>query len=151
MARIRITKQFSFEMAHSLFNYDGPCKNIHGHSYKLDVTVIGEPISDENNPNLGMVMDFKELKYIVNKNIINKLDHALIINKKSDHSRLIETKKIITKNEIVNYQPTCEMLLIDFSERIIKDLPSDVILHSIKLRETNNSYAEWFASDNNQD
>ncbi len=62
MTKIRLTKQFAFEMAHSLWNYDGLCKNIHGHSYKLDVTVIGKPIDDESNNKQGMVMDFIDLK-----------------------------------------------------------------------------------------
>jgi 6-pyruvoyltetrahydropterin/6-carboxytetrahydropterin synthase len=52
MAKIRLTKEFNFEMAHALWNYDGLCKNIHGHSYKLLVTVIGEAITDKKNPKL---------------------------------------------------------------------------------------------------
>lgn len=50
MANIRVTKEFNFEIAHALWNYDGPCANIHGHSYRMFVTVIGEPINDNNNP-----------------------------------------------------------------------------------------------------
>ncbi|MBP7509547.1 MAG: 6-carboxytetrahydropterin synthase, partial [Prolixibacteraceae bacterium] len=48
MAKIRVTKYYDFEMAHALWNYDGLCKNIHGHSYKLHITVIGEPIDDSS-------------------------------------------------------------------------------------------------------
>ena len=55
MSKIRITKQFSFETGHALFGYDGKCKNVHGHSYKLSVTVVGMPISDPNNVKFGMV------------------------------------------------------------------------------------------------
>jgi len=65
MAKIRITKQFTFETAHALYGYDGKCRNIHGHSYKLDVTVIGEPITDMDNVKCGMVIDFGDLKHIV--------------------------------------------------------------------------------------
>ena len=61
MSKIRITKSFSFETGHALYGYDGLCKNVHGHSYKLDVTVIGSPISDSNNVKYGMVIDFKDL------------------------------------------------------------------------------------------
>jgi 6-pyruvoyltetrahydropterin/6-carboxytetrahydropterin synthase len=49
MSNIRITKQFSFETGHALYGYDGKCKNVHGHSYKLSVTVIGKPITDTAN------------------------------------------------------------------------------------------------------
>ena len=58
MAKIRITKKFTFEAAHALYGYDGKCKNIHGHSYKLFVTIIGNPIKDSNNVKFGMIIDF---------------------------------------------------------------------------------------------
>ena len=62
MSKIRITKQFSFEAGHALYGYDGKCKNVHGHSYQLYVTVIGTPISDTTNVKYGMVIDFGDLK-----------------------------------------------------------------------------------------
>ncbi len=64
MTHIRITKQFSFETGHALYGYDGKCKNVHGHSYRLDVTVIGSPITDSSNVKYGMVIDFSDLKII---------------------------------------------------------------------------------------
>jgi len=67
----RITKQFTFETGHALYGYDGKCRNIHGHSYKLSVTVIGKPISDSSNVKYGMVIDFGDLKKIVNKEIVD--------------------------------------------------------------------------------
>ena len=68
MSNIRITKQFNFETGHALYGYDGKCKNVHGHSYKLSVTVIGKPISDSSNVKFGMVIDFSDLKKIVKAN-----------------------------------------------------------------------------------
>ena len=68
---IRITKEFKFEMAHALMGYDGLCRNIHGHSYGLNVTVAGYPIDEEGHPKLGMVMDFGDLKKIVRKAIVD--------------------------------------------------------------------------------
>ena len=58
---IRITKIFTFETAHVLYNYDGKCKNMHGHSYKLFVTVKGIPINDLDHPKNGMVVDFTQI------------------------------------------------------------------------------------------
>ena len=55
---IRLTKEFTFEAAHALEGYDGLCREIHGHSYRLFVTVKGTPCADESNPKFGMVMDF---------------------------------------------------------------------------------------------
>ncbi len=67
---IRVTKEFPFEMAHALWNYDGPCRNVHGHSYRLFVTLSGKPPIDvEGNPKNGMVIDFSDLKSIVKKRL----------------------------------------------------------------------------------
>jgi len=62
---IRVTKEFSFEMAHVLWNYDGPCKNVHGHSYRLFVTLSGFPVDNQENPKNGMVIDFGDLKVLL--------------------------------------------------------------------------------------
>jgi 6-pyruvoyltetrahydropterin/6-carboxytetrahydropterin synthase len=147
MNTIRLTKEFNFEMAHALFGYDGACKNIHGHSYKLSVTIKGEPIKDENNPKLGMVMDFTELKNIV-KPIIDELDHATMLSANSPHKKLAEKNALFEKLVLVNYQPTCENILIDMADYIKRRLRENISLHHLKLQETPTSYAEWFAEDN---
>ena len=148
MVKIRLTKEFRFEMAHALYNYDGLCKNIHGHSYILQVTVVGEPVSDENNPKLGMVMDFGELKAIVNREIVNDLDHAVVVSNKVSLDSLAQLGQMTERYFIMDYQPTCENMLIDFANRLQKALPKSVELFSLKLHETANSFAEWYASDN---
>jgi 6-pyruvoyltetrahydropterin/6-carboxytetrahydropterin synthase len=147
MDRIRITKQFNFEMAHALYGYDGACKNIHGHSYQLCVTVLGKPINDINNPKLGMVMDFSELKAIV-KPIIDELDHATILNATSPHKDFAQNNLLFQKLVLVNYQPTCENMMIDIANRIKMQLTNNIELHHLRLQETPNSYAEWYESDN---
>ncbi len=148
MAIIRLTKEFSFEAAHALGGYDGPCREIHGHSYRLFVTIKGTPSRDEQNPKQGMVMDFGVLKKIVHEEIISRFDHALVLRSTADKELL----KLLTAqfdNLIeVDYQPTCENMLDDFSRRIIGRLPEGVTLHSLRLHETASSYAEWYAEDN---
>ena len=81
MSKIRITKMFSFEAGHALHGYDGKCKNLHGHSYHLEVTVIGTPIADTNNVKHGMVIDFGDLKKIVKEQVVDVFDHAIVFNK----------------------------------------------------------------------
>ena len=148
MNKIRITKHFDFESAHALYGYDGKCKNIHGHSYHLYVTVIGQPITDAENAKNGMVMDFGDLKVIVKKEIVTKFDHAVVLNENSPHKELADTINDHShKVVLVPYQPTSENMLLDFSKRIQRQLPQNVLLHSLKLYETANSYAEWFADD----
>lgn len=148
MEKIRITKEFRFEMAHALWNYDGLCKNIHGHSYILRVTVIGEPLLDTNNSKLGMVMDFGDLKRIVKEEVVDRLDHALMVNKLAPAELFTTLPQMADRLEIVDYQPTCENLLIDFAKRIKPRMPKNVSLHALRLNETGNSYAEWYAIDN---
>jgi len=147
MPVIRVTKEFTFEMAHVLTGYDGPCSNIHGHSYRLYVTVIGSPISVESNPKLGMVIDFGDLKKLVKQTILNRFDHILLLKKGTDLTALAHAGKL-QRTEIVDYQPTCENFLIHIAELITSELPVGTKLHHLKLHETPTSFAEWYASDN---
>jgi 6-pyruvoyltetrahydropterin/6-carboxytetrahydropterin synthase len=142
---IRITKEFSFEAAHALKGHDGPCRNIHGHSYKLSVTVSGVPVQDPSSPKNGMIMDFGDLKRIVKENIIDVLDHALILPSDMDIAGLRKLGESFSKVHVVEFQPTSENLLNDFASRIAGLLPPGVTLYSLKLRETANSYAEWYS------
>ena len=145
---IRITKEFKFEMAHALKGYDGPCKNIHGHSYELSVTISGKPINNENNPKLGMVMDFGELKQIIKREVVDLFDHALVLNNSMDTDLLKSLSKNFEKVILTYYQPTSEMMIIDFASRISSELPSHVTLKYLLLRETVTSFAEWYADEN---
>lgn len=149
MSNIRITKQFSFETGHALYGYDGKCKNVHGHSYKLSVTVIGKPISDNTNVKFGMVIDFSDLKKIVKEEVVDAFDHATVFNKNTPHVELAAELKNRGHHVIlVDYQPTSENMVTDFAQKIKSRLPDDIKLHSLKLQETDTSFAEWYASDN---
>ena len=148
MAKIRITKIYDFEMAHVLKDYDGPCRNIHGHSYKLFVTVSGIPNKDIRSPKLGMVMDFKDLKSIVKEYIVNRFDHALVISRETDADMIESMQKHMEKLILVDYQPTSENLVDNFAQIISAKLPEHVQLYSLRLWETATSYSEWFAEDN---
>lgn len=149
MSTIRITKQFSFETGHALYGYDGKCRNVHGHSYKLSVTVIGSPITDTNDVKLGMVIDFGDLKKIVKEEIVDQFDHATIFNQNTPHKELAEELSNRGHHVIlVDYQPTSENMVVDFASKIQKRLPMHIKLFSLKLQETESSYAEWYASDN---
>jgi 6-pyruvoyltetrahydropterin/6-carboxytetrahydropterin synthase len=149
MGNIRITKQFNFETGHALFGYDGKCRNVHGHSYKLSVTVIGRPITDTSHVKLGMVIDFGDLKRIVKEEIVDQFDHATVFNKNTPHVELAQELMDRGHNVILaDYQPTSENMVLDFAARIKARLPKNISLHSLKLQETDTSFAEWYASDN---
>jgi len=147
-ANIRITKEFRFEAAHALWGYDGACRNIHGHSYLLYVTLIGKPLTDSTHPKFGMVMDFSVLKKIVSEIVIDPYDHALMVRKGTPHADLAKNSELVGKVMELDYQPTCENMVTDFAKKISAQLPQDVHLHSVRLHETATSYAEWFADDN---
>ena len=146
MKKIRITKEFKFEMAHALFGYDGLCKNIHGHSYRLWVTIIGKVLEEENHVKNGMVLDFSLLKKIVKPEIVDKYDHSLVLNSNSPHANI--DLSAFEKVFLLPYQPTSENLVYDFVQVIKEKLPNNVDLHKVILSETANSYAEWCADDN---
>ncbi len=145
---IRITKEFKFETGHALYGYDGLCKNVHGHSYKLAVTILGKPITDPSDVKFGMVMDFSDLKAIVNKLIVKPFDHATVLNINSPHKELADAmEKRGHKIIRVPYQPTSEMMILDFAEKISSALPNHLKLQRLVLRETETSFAEWLAED----
>lgn len=147
MSTIRITKEFRFEAAHALKGYDGPCRNVHGHSYELAVTVSGLPGRDSGSPKYGMVMDFGDLKCIIKSNIIDIFDHALILHSLLKEENIIPPGEPFTNVVYVDYQPTSENILLDMVVRIQGVLPKGIKLHHLVLRETATSYAEWYASD----
>ncbi len=148
MPTIRLTKEFSFEMAHSLWGYDGACRNIHGHSYRLQVTIVGSPNQEPGNPKRGMVMDFGQIKQLVNRAVVHRLDHAYMVGSDAPLGVLQTLGELFERRYVVDYQPTCENMIVDFAERIREVLPPAVSLYSLRLYETATSYAEWYAHEN---
>ena len=145
MNTIRVTKEFNFEMSHALHNYDGLCKNIHGHSYKLFVCLKGNPKNQGNHPKDGMLIDFKQLKEKVNEIIVLPFDHALVLSKKDRLAHLNLEEK--TKTILFDFQPTCENLCIYFAKLLQSEFEEGISLEYLKLYETESSFTEWFASD----
>lgn len=152
---LRLTKEFSFEMAHALPAYEGKCHNIHGHSYKLFVTVEGEPLHQQGASTDGMVLDFGRLKQLVNEAVAEPFDHALLL------PRLTPTNQNGSNPEChgdtpqestlggyaakllyIDFQPTTENLLLYFADLLADKMPQGTRLHSLKLYETATSCAE---------
>jgi len=148
MAVIRLTRVFHFNMAHVLLNYPGKCKNIHGHTYKLEVTVKGIPCNNEDSPKKGMLIDFSDFKNLIQNEIITVWDHALMIHQNSDLVLLNALKNNYEKIITVSFQPTTENMICELAVIIKKILSTDLQLYSLKLYETEKSFAEWYASEN---
>jgi 6-pyruvoyltetrahydropterin/6-carboxytetrahydropterin synthase len=130
-----------FEAAHAIHQYPGSCASIHGHSYKLQVTVQAVQQIDDFIPGLGIIIDFKELKKRVEEEVIKNYDHKLILSR----AYLADMRFEFPKDQIVllNVEPSAENLLILLRNQIINALPEYVRLRSLKLWETVNSYVEW--------
>jgi len=148
MPKIRVTKKFRFEMAHALYEYDGICRNIHGHTYHLEVTLLGEPLQNPGHPKDGMVLDFGILKKTVNNKIVHTFDHALVVSSIFPADHIEAFRKATERLVVVDFQPTTENLIVHFSKILQQAFPSNVSLFSMRLYETENSFAEWFAADN---
>ena len=143
---IRITKAFKFEMAHALHGYDGLCKNIHGHSYRLWVTISGEIKNEKGHKKDGMVLDFDFIKKIIKQAIIEKYDHSLVLNANSPHAEI--DLSAFEKVFYLPFQPTSENLVNDFAKLIKSNLPENVELLKVVLSETATSFAEWNLEEN---
>ena len=136
---LRLTKRFTFEMAHALPAYEGKCHNIHGHSYKLFVTVEGTPLQQQGASNDGMVLDFSAIKNIVQQHIVEPFDHALVLPRQDENLSL---GGFAAKLIWVDFQPTTENLLMHFAQLLEHAFPKGTRLHSLKLYETESSCAE---------
>lgn len=123
--KITVVKEFWFESAHHLPNYDGDCSRVHGHSYRLQVGFTGTI-----NPETGMLVDFKDIKKIVKTHVVDVLDHQFL--------------NVVDKSGPLK-NPTAENMIVWIKEKIEEFIiPSGHIsLSFIRLYETVGSYAEW--------
>ena len=144
--KVRVTKRFTFEMAHALRCNDGLCANIHGHSYVLDVTLLGTPIHAPGHPKDGMVIDFADLKSIVKAAVIDRYDHALVLHE-NDRSAVAADHALFGRVLFTPWQPTCENLLLDIVRTLRERSPAEAPLHLVRLLETATSWAEWSRED----
>lgn len=144
------TKEFTWDCAHMLEDHQGLCKNLHGHTYKMEVTVAqenGDLIP--TGPSRGMVVDFKDLKEIVKKIIVDPLDHACMVNEISKDPFEVELGKLLEahgrKIYYVDYRPTAENMAINFMDKINHELgimQAPYMVAKIRVYETPTSYAE---------
>lgn len=137
---LRVTKIFQFETAHAIDGYDGMCKNIHGHSYELHVTV-SSPATTHFLPAPGFVIDFKDLKDIVKREIVDFFDHRLILSRAYvNKNPALET---LANLEIWDFEPSAENILFYVLHKLQPLMPKDIEIIKMKIFETRNSYAEW--------
>lgn len=147
MALRRITRHEEFEAAHMLDNYGGACKNLHGHSYKIEVTIEGPQVET----GWGFVMDFNEFKSII-KEVIP--DHKFIASqdKWNNQSYCPEVEIVRVLQDwglsyvLYPFEPSAENMVGYFAEQIqykLDEINPDIKVVEVKLWETRDSYATW--------
>lgn len=136
-----LTKIFHFEMAHAICGYSGACRNIHGHSYELHVTVASSKGTEDFISTPGFEIDFKEIKKLVNESVIKSFDHKLVLSS----AFLVENPALQSQENLVCWEaePTAENLLIYIRRILENNLSKKVTLVKLKLYETKDSFAEW--------
>jgi 6-pyruvoyltetrahydropterin/6-carboxytetrahydropterin synthase len=133
---LSITKIFSFEAAHRISNYQGACSQIHGHSYKLQITVSAE-MPGEND----MILDFKILKELVQNHVLSYWDHSLMLKENTENRQFLNSYP--GKIYWMTSEPTAERMLLHISQKLTPTLPDHVDLEEIVLFETETSFAKW--------
>jgi len=136
MFMLTITKIFNFEAAHRITDYKGDCRHLHGHSYKLEVSVSINDMGVRD-----MLMDFKDLKEMVKKTVVQLWDHALIL--KDNEANHRDFDQIEGKIYWMLTEPTAERMVMWIADRLAIELPDPLQLTCIKLYETAGSYAQW--------
>ena len=138
---LKVAKEFSFDMAHLLDGHDGKCKNLHGHTYKLQVIVSGE--TENSGAKKGMVIDFSDLKKVVNDLIISPMDHAFIYDQSSERETKIAQllQQLNSKTFALPVRSTAENLAQFIFQRLKENVGFH--LHSVRLWETPTSFAEY--------
>ncbi len=138
---MQLTKIFHFEMAHAIYGYNGACKNLHGHSYELHVTVLSNCFQEQFIPAPGFIIDFKEIKRVVERMIIDALDHKVVLSR--DFIKGNAPLALIENLVLWEMEPTAENILLYIRQVLQEAFPTETKLVKLKLHETKDSYAEW--------
>lgn len=137
----KISKEFSFDMAHLLDGHDGKCQNLHGHTYKLQVEITGDlsPLGSKKS----MVIDFSDLKTIIKKAILEPMDHAFIYDETNERESKIAKllQSLDSKTFGVPFRTTAEELARFIFNRLKYD--EKLAVSTIRLWETPTSFCEY--------
>ena len=137
---LKVTKTVRFDAAHLLTNHQGLCKNLHGHTYTLNITVAQAPDASDD-----MVMDFKDLKKVCEDLILSRFDHAFIYDETSPVES--EIASVLAKNGMrtvaLSFRSTAENLAKYFFDILHKDMQN---VESVRVWETPTSVAEYSGS-----
>lgn len=132
-----ITRRIEFDAGHRVPGHGGKCRNVHGHRYRLEVTVDGEVPED------GMILDFGIVKAVLVERVVDRLDHRMLVWRHD-----VDLLQVMTEGEfgvvLMEAPPTAENLAVDIALSIDDALSAHgVQLVAVRLYETPNSWADW--------
>jgi 6-pyruvoyltetrahydropterin/6-carboxytetrahydropterin synthase len=145
-AMLTITRKLEFDAGHRIPDHKSQCRNLHGHRYTLEITLVGEVIDAEGNSDNGMIMDFSDVKVLAKQHLVDVWDHAFLVYEKDDKVREFLASLPGHKTVIIDRIPTVENLA-QVAFGILKNVFTDrygtgLRLHKLVLHETPNCWAE---------
>jgi 6-pyruvoyltetrahydropterin/6-carboxytetrahydropterin synthase len=143
---LTITRKLEFDAGHRIPDHKSQCRNLHGHRYTLEITLIGAVIEEEGSSDNGMIMDFSDIKMLAEKHLVHVWDHAFLVYEKDDAVRTFLATLPGHKTVIINRIPTVENLArtaFDILKAAYLDhFGTGLHLHKLVLHETPNCWAE---------
>ena len=143
---ITITRKLEFDAGHRIPDHKSQCRNLHGHRYTIEITLVGEVIEEEGSSDNGMLMDFSDVKALAHQHLVDVWDHAFLVYEKDKPVRDFLAGLVDHKTVVINKIPTVENLARTAFD-ILKPVYSDrygtgLKLHKLVLHETPNCWAE---------
>lgn len=143
---LTITRKLEFDAGHRIPDHKSQCRNLHGHRYTLEITLVGAVIDVEGSSDNGMIMDFSDIKALAKQHLIDVWDHAFLVYEKDDKVRSFLESIPGHKTVIIDRIPTVENLAqtaFDILNAAYKDrYGTGLRLHKLVLHETPNCWAE---------
>ena len=143
---LTITRKLEFDAGHRIPDHKSQCRNLHGHRYTLEITLVGQVIEQEGSSDNGMIMDFSDVKSLAKSHLIDVWDHAFIVYEKDQAVRDFLATIPDHKTVIIEHIPTVENLArtaFSILRSVFKDhYGTGLRLHKLVLHETPNCWAE---------
>jgi len=148
---MKATKQIEWEMGHRVLNHNSQCRNLHGHHYKLQITIEGKLVKNEGSSDEGMVIDFSDIKKLAMEKIHTKLDHGFIVWDKDEILVEFYKNNPEQRHIIVPFTTTAEniatWIFMTLDKEYIDTYGTGLSLYEIKLWETPTSFVICNRSD----
>lgn len=146
MTMLTITRKLEFDAGHRIPDHKSQCRNLHGHRYTIEITLVGAVIEEEGSSDNGMIMDFSDVKALAKQHLVDRWDHAFLVYEKDAAVRAFLDSLPGHKTIVINRIPTVENLArtaFDILKEAYRDrYGTGLHLHKVVLHETPNCWAE---------